>query len=138
MENKLIETEEQLMENNRFRKLIGVQIEDIGDGTALLSLPVTDNLLQSGHVVHGGVLSVLIDSVIGTAVRSVLEPNKISVTAEMNINYFRPATKGKILAEGKLVNKGRTLIVGTGDIRNEEGKLLATGRATYAVIERAT
>jgi uncharacterized protein (TIGR00369 family) len=125
--------EEKLMENNNFRKLLGVKIEEVSDGAAVLSLPIREDLLQSGNVVHGGVLSVLIDSVIGTAVRTVLDPNEFSVTAEMNINYFRPAIKGKIFAEGKLVNKGKLLIVGTGDIKDEEGRLLATGRATYAV-----
>lgn len=125
--------EEKLMENNNFRKLLGVKIEEVSDGAAVLSLPIREDFLQSGNVVHGGVLSVLIDSVIGTAVRTVLDPNEFSVTAEMNINYFRPAIKGKIFAEGKLVNKGKLLIVGTGDIKDEEGRLLATGRATYAV-----
>ncbi|TWD89609.1 acyl-CoA thioesterase [Neobacillus bataviensis] len=136
MKNDLRQIEEKLMENNNFRKLIGVKIEDISEGFAILSLPIRDDLLQSGKVVHGGVLSVLMDSVIGTAVRSVLETDEYSVTAEMNINYFRPAIKGKIFAEGKLMNKGKNLIVGVGDIKDEEGRLLATGRATNAIKKR--
>lgn len=133
MKMELWQIEEKLMENNNFRKLLGVKIEDISEGAAVLSLPIREDLLQSGNMVHGGVLSVLIDSVIGTAVRTVLDPNEFSVTAEMNINYFRPAIKGKIFAEGKLVNKGKLLIVGTGEIKDEEGRLLAIGKATYAV-----
>lgn len=136
MKMDLWQLEEKLMENNNFRKLLGVQIEEISEGVAVLSLSIRDDLLQAGDMVHGGVLSVLIDSVIGTAVRTVLDSNEFSVTAEMNINYFRPAIKGKIFAEGKLVNKGKLLIVGTGDIKDEEGRLLATGRATYAVKKR--
>jgi acyl-CoA thioesterase len=137
MKKDLRQIEEKLMENNNFRKLIGVQIEDISEGFAILSLPIRNDLLQSGKVVHGGVLSVLIDSVIGTAVRTALETDEYSVTAEMNINYFRPAIKGKIFAEGKLVHIGKSLIVGVGDIKDEEGRLLATGRATYAVKKRS-
>ncbi|NWQ42854.1 PaaI family thioesterase [Bacillus sp. EB106-08-02-XG196] len=133
MKMELWKIEEKLMENNNFRKLLGVKIEDISEGAAVLSLSIREDLLQSGNMVHGGVLSVLIDSVIGTAVRTVLDPNEFSVTAEMNINYFRPAIKGKIFAEGKLVNKGKLLIVGTGEIKDEEGRLLAIGKATYAV-----
>ncbi|MBT2658451.1 PaaI family thioesterase [Bacillus sp. ISL-18] len=136
MKKDIWQFEEKLMENNNFRKLIGVQIEDIREGFAILSITIRDELLQSGNMVHGGVLSVLIDSVIGTAVRTVLDANDYSVTAEMNINYFRPAIKGKIFAEGKLINKGKNLIVGVGDIKDEEGRLLATGRATYAVKKR--
>jgi uncharacterized protein (TIGR00369 family) len=133
MKMDLWKMEEKLMENNNFRKLLGVKIENISEGAAVLSLPIREDLLQAGNMVHGGVLSVLIDSVIGTAVRTVLDTDEFSVTAEMNINYFRPAIKGKIIAEGKLVNKGKLLIVGTVDIKDEDGRLLATGRATYAV-----
>lgn len=133
MNNDYKQMEEMLMENNNFRKLIGVQIKDIREGYAVLSIPIHENLLQAGNMVHGGVLSVLIDSAIGSAIRTVLEHDEFAVTAEMNINYFRPAIKGKILAEGKLVNKGKQLVVGVGDIKDEEGRLLATGRATFAI-----
>jgi uncharacterized protein (TIGR00369 family) len=136
MKKDLLQLEEKLMEKNNFRNLIGVKIEDISEGFATLSLPIRDDLLQSGNVVHGGVLSVLIDSVVGTAVRTVLSTDEYSVTAEMNINYFRPAIRGKIFAEGKLVHIGKSLIVGVGDIKDEDGRLLATGRATYAVKKR--
>ncbi|WP_209123552.1 PaaI family thioesterase [Alkalihalobacillus sp. BA299] len=133
MKKDLREFEEELMKNNNFRNLLGIQIEDISEGFAVLSLPIRDDLKQAGNMVHGGVLSVLIDSVIGTAVRTVLNTNEYSVTAEMNINYFRPAIKGKIIAEGKVLNRGKLLIVGVADIKDEEGRLLATGRATFAV-----
>ncbi|OLO37137.1 hypothetical protein BTR23_14325 [Alkalihalophilus pseudofirmus] len=121
------------MKNNNFRNLLGIKIEDMREGFAVLSLPIRDDLLQAGNIVHGGVHSVLIDSVIGTAVRTVLDTNEYSVTAEMNINYFRPAIEGNIIAEGKVLNRGKLLIVGVADIKDEEGRLLATGRATYAV-----
>jgi uncharacterized protein (TIGR00369 family) len=136
MKNALWQREEELMKNNNFRQLIGVQIKHISKGTAELSLPFNEKLLQSGNMVHGGILSVLIDSVIGTAVRTVLDDHTFGITAEMNINYFRPATIGAIQAKGKVVNKGRLLVVGVGDIVDEEGRLLATGRATYAIKER--
>ncbi|MEW9673559.1 PaaI family thioesterase [Ammoniphilus sp. 3BR4] len=136
MNHELLQLEEQLMRNNRFRELIGIQIEDIREGYAKLSVSVDDKLLQSGDFVHGGVLAVLIDSVIASAIRTVLDQGKMAVTAEMNVNFLRPAKKGKLIAEGQLVNKGRLLMVGTGDVKDEEGRLLATGRATFAVQDR--
>lgn len=136
MENMWKDREEQLMKNNNFRNLIGVQIEEVDEGKATLSLPIQSNLLQSANIVHGGVIAVLVDSVIGTAVRTVISDNMISLTAEMNINYFRPATKGRIIAEAKIINKSKQLVVGSADIKDEEGRLLATGRATYFIKER--
>lgn len=128
--------EENLMKSNRFRELLGIQIEDIQEGSAVLTLPFHEKLLQSANMIHGGVFSVLVDSVIGTAIRSVIGEKRFAVTAELNVNYIRPATKGSIRAVGKVIYCGRTLAVGTADVFNEDGKLLATGRATYMLKER--
>ncbi|MFA8438566.1 PaaI family thioesterase [Pueribacillus sp. YX66] len=136
MKKALQQREEDLMLKNHFRQFIGVQIEEINEGTAVIALPFNEKLLQSANMIHGGVLSVLIDSVIGTAIRSVLNDDTFAVTAEMNVNYFRPAMKGTIRAKGKVINKGRSLVVGSADIFSEDGKLLATGRATYAIKEK--
>ena len=137
MENQIKQREGKLMSKNNFRQLIGLQIEDIEKGKATLTLPFNEKLLQSANMIHGGILSVLIDSVIGTAIRTVLDENTFAVTAEMNVNYFRPAMKGTIRAEGNVLNKGKTLAVGSANIFSEDGKLLATGRATYVVKERS-
>lgn len=133
MSDRIRQIEEERMKNNNFRNLLGIKIKDMQEGFAELTLSVDDKLLQSANIVHGGVLSVLIDSVIGTAIRSVLDEDMISLTAEMNINYIRPAVKGTLRAEGKVVSAGKTLAVGIGDVYDEEGKLVATGRATYVV-----
>lgn len=136
MNNQRFLREEHLMKSNRFRELLGVQIEDIKDGSAVLTLPFHEKLLQSANMIHGGVFSVLVDSAIGTAIRSVLDENVLAVTAEMNVNYLRPAMKGTIRAVGKVIHRGNTLAVGTADIFHENGKLLATGKATYVLKER--
>lgn len=133
LKNELWDKEIHRMKNNHFRELIGVKLEEIDDGKATLILPVSKKLLQPNQVVHGGVISVLIDSVIGTAVRTILTDHHNAMTAEMNINYFRPVSKGVIKAEGKIIHKGGTLVVGVADILDEDGKLLATGRATYVL-----
>lgn len=133
MKNELVHREEEWMKNNRFRELIGLQIDDIGEGTATVSLSVQDQLLQGAGMVHGGVITTLIDSVIGSAVRSVMDDHMISLTAELNINFFRPAKQGRIYAEGRVINKSKLLAVGVGDVKDEDGKLLATGRATYVL-----
>jgi len=120
-------------ENNNFRKLLGIRVEDVQPGQAVLSLPVKEHILQSSRAVHGGILAVLVDSVIGTAVRSVLEEGATCVTAEMNINFIRPATEGTIMSYGRIVHQGKTLVVGTADIKDDKGNLLACGRATYFI-----
>lgn len=120
-------------EENNFRATIGIEVVSVEMGSAVLALPVRDHLLQTSKFVHGGVLAVMIDAVIGTAVRSVLPGGAKAVTAEMNINFIRPVKEGTIYARGRVVHRGASLFVGSADIEDAEGKLLATGRATFFV-----
>lgn len=133
---RLKEIEEAKMARNNFRNLLNINLEDIEPGRALLSIAVTDQLLQAGGNVHGGVFAVLVDSAIGSAARSVIDENHFGVTTDMNLNFIRGAKDGTIYAEGKVVSRGSLLIVGTCDVRDGDGKLLATGRATYLIRER--
>ncbi|MEW5933453.1 MAG: PaaI family thioesterase, partial [Bacillota bacterium] len=54
-----------------------------------------------------------------------------SPTVEMKVNYLAPVNGGRLVAEGRLVHRGRTLAVGTAEVRNGEGTLVAVGTATY-------
>lgn len=122
-----------LNKTNNFRQLLGIQIEEVKGDTSVILLPFKKQLLQPANIIHGGVLSTLIDAAVGTAIRSVIHADQIASTAEMNINYIRPATKGSLRAVGRVVHKGNTIIVGKANIFNENEKLIATGRATYVV-----
>jgi uncharacterized protein (TIGR00369 family) len=132
------EKEVEWARSNNFRNLLGIEVERVEEGFALLSLQIVGKLLQAQNIAHGGVLATLVDGVIATAARTVAPEGAVVSTLEMNLNYVRPARTGKVLAEGKIVQAGRTIVVGTADIKDEAGNLLATGRATYIITGRAT
>lgn len=131
--NDLLGEELAFTERNNFRSTIGIEVVSVEAGSAVLALPVKEHLLQTSKFVHGGVLAVMIDAVIGTAVRSVLPRSVPAVTAEMNINFIRPVKDGTIYAKGRVVHPGSSLFVGSADVEDAQGKLLATGRATFFV-----
>lgn len=137
MDLRLKQLEDENMSRNNFRNFMQIKVDDIEAGYALVSMPITETLLQAAGNVHGGVFSVLLDSAIGTAVRSVTDITKeYAVTAEMNLNYLRGARDGTLYAEAKVISQGKLLIVGMCDIRDADGKLLATGRATFVRREK--
>ena len=113
--------------------LLGMRVQKREKGRAAIVLPVTDRLKQLFGVVHGGAIASLIDSVIGLAVSGYLEPGQQAATVEMNVNYLRPVREGRLTATGSIVQRGGRLIVGTADVHNGEGRLVACGRATYIV-----
>lgn len=89
---------------------------------------------QGGHgFVHGGIIATLLDEAMGKVSRF---SDVRTVTAELNIEYHRPVPiETDILVEAfELERNGRSL-VHRGEIRNAEGKLLASGRGRFVAVD---
>jgi uncharacterized protein (TIGR00369 family) len=83
--------------------------------------------------VHGGVLALIADAAALAAISTLIEnTERAAGTAELNISYLRPAM-GSVVGEGRVLRKGRTLVVADVDLTDDQGKLLAKGRVSYAI-----
>jgi uncharacterized protein (TIGR00369 family) len=58
-----------------------------------------------------------------------------TTTVEMKINYFLPATEGRILARARLLRIGSTLCVGSVDLTDTQGRGLGTALVTYMLLD---
>jgi len=105
------------------------------DGKTRVLMKVTENLKQFYGNVHGGAIASLMDSSIAVAINQRLEPEEGASTVELKINYLRPINKGNLWGEGKVIQKGRKIVVAQGEIKNDEGQILAIGTATFMIIK---
>jgi uncharacterized protein (TIGR00369 family) len=89
--------------------------------------------------VHGGYGATLLDSAMGCAVHSTLNPGDIYTTLEFKINFVRALTHdtGPVRGIGTIINETRTTALAEGRIEDGEGKLYAFATTT-CVIRRAT
>jgi len=80
---------------------------------------------------HGGMISALLDELIGRAIW-IKEPQTWGVTIELTIRYRKPVPYGVPLkAIGEITNDTRRTFEGVGKIIDENGVILAEGKATY-------
>lgn len=88
--------------------------------------------------VHGGYAATLLDSCMGCAVHTRLEPGLGYTTTDLRISYIRPLTlaTGPIRAEGTVIHVGRSTALAEGRIYDVEGKLYATGSTTCLILGR--
>lgn len=122
------------IQNGAFWRLIGMEIIHCSNGKAALKVAASPNIMQIYDKVHGGVIAALVDSSIVLAAESILLPNEGTNTVELNLNYLRPAEKGEdLIADAEIIQKGKNIIVGTSQVRNEKGKIIAVGRATLII-----
>jgi uncharacterized protein (TIGR00369 family) len=85
--------------------------------------------------VHGGWISTLLDSCMGCAVHTMIEPQQGYTTAELKINFVRPVfdKTGPLRAEGKVIHFGRQIATAEGRLVDEGGKLYAHGTTTCLI-----
>ncbi len=78
---------------------------------------------------HGGVLAALIDLTGLYAIRAA--GGIVNATADLRVDYHRPATRGTVHARGTVVKLGRR--ISTADVRVTDGGhvLVASGRGAY-------
>jgi uncharacterized protein (TIGR00369 family) len=114
-----------------FARLLGIELDEVGKGTATLGLSVRKELTQNHGVVHGGAIASLIDTATAFAIISLLSPAEKVTTVDLTISYVRPLTIGRITARARVVRSGRRLFVASADLFDQNGKLAATALSTY-------
>ena len=112
--------------------LLGMEVMEIRPGYSRLRIEFRKELTHPGGVAHGGVMATLADASVACALFPLLEPDQWAYsTIEMKLNYFRPFLEGEMIAEGKIIQKGKTIGVGEIDIHDGKDTLYGKGIATY-------
>jgi uncharacterized protein (TIGR00369 family) len=114
-----------------FARLLGIQIESVQAGQAVLSLPVRDDHKQNHGVVHGGAIASLIDSSMAFAIIPLLAENERTTTVDLTIHYLRPLTEGVAKSTAQVVRAGRRVIVVKAELVDHSERLVATAVSTY-------
>jgi uncharacterized protein (TIGR00369 family) len=83
---------------------------------------------------HGGIIALLLDEAMGKVCRF---REVRAVTAELSVEYLKPVAVDKeIVVEGRETEmKGRNIFM-AGEIRNENGDVLARGKGRFVVIKK--
>ena len=114
-----------------FLEHLGVVIEKMEPGEALLTLNPKPEHLNSWGGVHGGVIMTLLDVCMAVAGRAHDPVNLSGVTVDMSTSFIAPG-KGKQLALGRVVAKSTTLWRCEAEIRNaSDHALVARAIGTF-------
>lgn len=114
-------------QNDRFPKMLGIEIKNVSLGYAEVALTVTEEMLNFHGMAHGGVVFTLADTAFGLAANT----RGPAVALQVSINYIRAAQAGTILAataqEENITKKtGIYNII----VKNNSGETVALFRGT--------
>ena len=113
--------------HDQFATHLGIKLISVSAGSAKAEMQIQDFHLNSAKVVHGGAIFTLADFVFAAASNAY---GKIALAINVNINYIKAATSGKIFAEATEVAKHSKL--GTYQVRvtDENKDLVAVFQGT--------
>jgi uncharacterized protein (TIGR00369 family) len=89
---------------------------------------------ESGPVVQGGLVTALLDSAMGGACWSVLDGDETFMTADLRVEFLRPARPGRLAATGTVVRRTRRVVFCAAELLDADGTLLAASRCTQVVL----
>ncbi|MFB0925757.1 MAG: PaaI family thioesterase, partial [Vicingaceae bacterium] len=105
----------------------------IEPGKISYEMKVLPKHLATPTAIHGGMLAAMMDAVMGVAsLSAVALDNKLVSTVEFKISYLNPALLGDLLTGNGIVDKkGNRIIYASGEILNQENKIIAKAMGTF-------
>lgn len=102
-------------------------------GNIEYKMKMTERHESSPGFIHGGAIAGLMDATLGVAALShAMSLQCLCSTVEFKINFIAPAIPGKTLrGAGKIDHKGKSLVITSAEIFDEQNKLIAKGMGTF-------
>ncbi len=117
-------------------RTLGYRGLEQGDGHTVMEWDATEEFCfhdgGGGFIVHGGMVTTLLDTAMGGACWSVLEDGESFLTADLRAEFLRSARPGTLRAEGRVVQRNRRVAFCSADL-HQDGTLLATARCTQII-----
>jgi 1,4-dihydroxy-2-naphthoyl-CoA hydrolase len=119
---------------SHFDELIGTEWLDDSPDHARVRLTLRDELRQPFGLLHGGVMSSLVESICSRATALVVLPEgNIAMGQSITVNFLRPVTKGGAEVKARARHRGRSTWVWDAEVLDDEGRICALAQMTIAV-----
>jgi uncharacterized protein (TIGR00369 family) len=116
-----------------FAGRLGARVTEVEEGRARLEFDATAAHLNPAGTVHGGVLATLVDTAMGTAVRSATDDGDVPATSQLTVTYLRPGKPGRLTVTARVRTRGEHLTVCEAEVEQEE-RSLVHAVATFALL----
>lgn len=121
---------------NSLMEQLGILYTKVADGLVEGEMPVDKRTMQPTGILHGGASLAFAETLAGLGSTLIVDLEKHRVVGtQISGNHVGMALEGKVFGIATLVHKGRKTHVWNVDIKNEQGKLVSTVRATNMILD---
>jgi uncharacterized protein (TIGR00369 family) len=112
----------------------GIEVVEAAEGRATVRLPSRPDLLRPGGTVSGPALMGLADVAMWAALLGVTGGRDESVTSTVTVNFLRPFAPGPVVAEARLLKRGKRMVFGEVLLRAESATEVSAHVTTSWVV----
>lgn len=123
---------ERMLADKFICNLLGVELVEVGVGTARAELTLRPEHMNGVGVCQGGVLFSIADFAFAAACNYAEEP---VIGIEVSISYCKTVKTGKIVAEATEISRTRTTALAEVRVTDEAGTLLCVARGRGYVLQ---
>lgn len=107
------------------------------DGRSMIEWDATPDFCfhdgRGGFIVHGGMVTTLLDTAMGGACWSTLDEDESFLTADLSVEFIRATRPGTLRADGRVVQRNRRVAFCAAELYDADGDLLAMSHCTQIV-----
>ena len=118
---------------------IGARVEEWREGYVRLALVIEGRHTNPNGVMHGGVITTLMDEALGAVIASVRGLDVMAAaphaTVDMNVSFLSSARPGDdLVVEGRVLKMGRSVAFAEAEARRRGAEaLIAKGRFVFVI-----
>lgn len=101
------------------------------DDKVIITMDVRQDFFHAAKAMHGSVYFKMLDDAAWFAVCAAAG-GYLVLTADFTVNFIRPVTGGKVVAEGRAIPQGGKLFIGNAELFDEDGRLVGLGRGAFS------
>src|SRR5438093_13641213 len=118
---------------------IGTRIVEIEYGKLVLEGNMTADShgfpTSRGTIVHGGAIATLADEALASVAYTLAEEGEETTTADLKVDYLRPARPGRLVARATVSHRTRRLAFCEARVEQDGGQVVAEARAVIAYVK---
>jgi acyl-CoA thioesterase len=118
-----------------FMEHLGIRITSVDPGAVTMEVTPTAEHLNLGGIVHGGLLSTLMDCATGFALHTTLPPGATPPHLAASYRFLSMAAADTpLIARASVLKTGARVGHVRVEVRDAADRLIATGETTHAVV----
>jgi uncharacterized protein (TIGR00369 family) len=118
---------------------IGTRIVEVDYGVLVLEANMTAEAhgfpTSRGPIVHGGAIATIADEALASVAFTRAEEGETTVTADLKVDFLRPAKPGRLIARATLRHRTKRLAFCETTVEGEDGKIVAEARAVITYVK---